>query len=77
VPSAYVFINLKYGSTGSVISDLKNVKGVEEVYSLYGVYDILTRIEGESIDAIKEEIENIRKHRKRWLGRSDPISDVN
>jgi DNA-binding Lrp family transcriptional regulator len=42
------------GSIGDVLKELKNIEGVKEAYSLYGVYDIVTKVEAETMDKLKD-----------------------
>ena len=53
---AFVLINTDMGSESDVTSELKKIDVVSEVYGVYGVYDLVVRLEGDSLDSIKEAI---------------------
>jgi DNA-binding Lrp family transcriptional regulator len=54
MPRAFVLINVESGSEDDVLKELKTVEGVEEAYFSYGVYDIITKIQAETMDKLKE-----------------------
>jgi len=54
LPTAFVLVNTEIGSEDEVLEELKKVKGVQEAYKVYGVYDILTKVNAESMDKLKE-----------------------
>ena len=54
MPRAYVLINVESGSEDDVLKELKSVEGVEEAYFSYGVYDIITKIQADTMDKLKE-----------------------
>ena len=52
--SAVVLLNTDSGTQDKILESLKLVDGVEEAHALYGVYDILVKINGNSIEKLKE-----------------------
>jgi DNA-binding Lrp family transcriptional regulator len=56
MPSAYVLINCDLGSEDAVIKEISALKGVKEVKGTYGVYDIVVKVEGESMEELKDTI---------------------
>ena len=54
MPRAFVLINVESGSEDEVLKELKTVEGVEEAYFSYGVYDLITRIQADTMDKLKE-----------------------
>jgi len=52
--SAVVLLNTDSGTQDKILESLKLVDGVEEAYALYGVYDLLVKINGNSIEKLKE-----------------------
>jgi DNA-binding Lrp family transcriptional regulator len=52
--SAVVLLNTDSGTQDKILESLKLVEGVEEAHALYGVYDILVKINGNSIEKLKE-----------------------
>jgi len=54
MPIAFVLINAEIGSEEDVLNALKGVKGVQEAYIVYGVYDIVAKVQGESMDKLKD-----------------------
>lgn len=60
MPSALILINTEINVLEKVLESLKKVKLIEEAYSLYGVYDIITKIDVENMDILKETVSIIR-----------------
>ena len=59
---AFVLINCELGSEEQVISDLKSVECVKNVYGVFGAYDILTSLECERHEELRQMIiSNIRR----------------
>ena len=56
MPMAFVLINADLGAEEQLYKDLKNTENVKDVYIVYGVYDIIARIEGETMEKVKETI---------------------
>ena len=56
MPKAFVLINAELGSEDSLIKELKNIEDVTEVFVVYGVYDIVAKIEGDTMEKVKETI---------------------
>ena len=54
--TAYVLINCELGSEESIIQQLKNLDGVTEVNGTFGAYDILTKIESDTVEVLREII---------------------
>ncbi len=53
---AFVLINCELGSEKQVISDLKAVDCVRNVYGVFGAYDILTSLECERFEELRQMI---------------------
>ena len=53
---AFLFINVESGSETEVLERLREVPEVKESYFVYGVYDIVTKVETDSMDRLKEVI---------------------
>ncbi|HEY4673132.1 MAG TPA: Lrp/AsnC ligand binding domain-containing protein [Nitrososphaerales archaeon] len=56
MPMAYVLINADLGAEEQLIKELKAIENVKEVYVVYGVYDIVAKIQGASMEKVKETI---------------------
>ena len=54
LPSAFVLINAEIGSEDDVLKALKTIPNVKEGYVVYGVYDIVARVEGETMEKLKD-----------------------
>ena len=51
---AFVLINSELGFEAGIVSELNKIEGVKEVYTVYGVYDIIVKIEGETMEKVKD-----------------------
>jgi len=61
MPKAFVLVNVESGMEDQVLTKLKGVEGVEEAYYSYGVYDIISKIQAQTMDKLKDKvIKNIR-----------------
>ncbi|MEM2940348.1 MAG: Lrp/AsnC ligand binding domain-containing protein [Thermoproteota archaeon] len=59
---AYVLINVEIGTENDVLNRLKEITGVVESWIVFGVYDIITKVEAENSEKLKEFISrSIRK----------------
>jgi DNA-binding Lrp family transcriptional regulator len=56
MPMAFVLINADLGAEEQLIKELRSIENVKEVYIVYGVYDIIARIEGQTMEKVKETI---------------------
>jgi DNA-binding Lrp family transcriptional regulator len=54
--TAYVLINTEIGGIPEVLEALKKIKNVKSAHAVYGVYDIVTKVEAESLNKIKETL---------------------
>jgi DNA-binding Lrp family transcriptional regulator len=52
--SAVILVTTDSGAQDKVLENIKLVEGVEEAHALYGVYDLLIKINGNSVDKLKE-----------------------
>ena len=55
-PVAFVLINTEIGCEEEILKELKKIPNVKEAYAVYGVYDIVARVEGATMDELKEVI---------------------
>ncbi|MEO9364974.1 MULTISPECIES: Lrp/AsnC family transcriptional regulator [Candidatus Nitrosocaldus] len=56
MPSAYVLINCDLGSEEEIIREIRAIRGVKEVKGTYGVYDIVVKVDGNSMEELKDTI---------------------
>ncbi|MDE1813521.1 MAG: Lrp/AsnC ligand binding domain-containing protein [Thaumarchaeota archaeon] len=62
VETTYVMINCESGSEGRIIDEIREIQGVKECVRTTGPYDILAIVESNTVELLKEIIENkIRK----------------
>jgi DNA-binding Lrp family transcriptional regulator len=54
VPKAFVLINVESGFEDYILKELRAVQGIDEAYFSYGVYDIITKVEAETMEQLKE-----------------------
>ena len=64
---AYVLLNVELESGKEVLEFLKEIPEVKEAYQIYAPYDFIIRVEAETMqelkDVIEERIKGIRKIR--------------
>jgi len=56
MPTAFVLINVELGAEEELVRELKKVENVKAVYVVYGVYDIIAKIEGDTMEKVKETV---------------------
>jgi DNA-binding Lrp family transcriptional regulator len=56
MPKAYVLINVESGSEDDVLRELRSIEGVEEAYFSYGVYDIITKVQAQAMEQLKDMV---------------------
>jgi len=54
--TAYVLITCDLGSEAEVIDELKQLTNVKEAHGILGAYDILTKVESDSVESLKDTI---------------------
>ncbi len=61
MPQAFVLINVESGAEEEVVGQLKKISGVEEAYYSYGVYDIITKVNADTMEKLKNMVtRNVR-----------------
>jgi DNA-binding Lrp family transcriptional regulator len=62
LPTAFVLVNAELGYEEEVIRDIRKLRDVKEAHLVYGMYDIIVKIEGPSVERVKETVNSkIRK----------------
>ncbi|MEE9585281.1 MAG: Lrp/AsnC ligand binding domain-containing protein [Nitrososphaerales archaeon] len=56
MPLAFVLINADLGGEEELVKELRSIENVKEVSVVYGVYDIVAKIEGDTMEKVKETI---------------------
>ncbi len=51
---AFVLINAEIGAEEELMKGLGEIPEVKETHMVYGVYDVITQIEAETMDELKE-----------------------
>ena len=54
--SAFVFITAEADCCSSALTDLRQIDEVEEVYLAKGAYDLIAKVNGQSLDELREII---------------------
>jgi len=54
--TAYVLINCDLGYEEQIIEELKHLSDVKEIHGTFGAYDILTKVESDESNTLKETI---------------------
>jgi len=63
--TAFVLINAEIGSESEVLEELKALPEIKEAHLVYGVYDIITRLETDIMQDLKDTIsQKIRRIEK-------------
>lgn len=58
MPTAFVLVNAELGFEEAVLKKVLKNAEVKEAHLLYGLYDIIIKIEGESVEKIKNVVNN-------------------
>ncbi len=53
---AYVLINCDLGCEQEIIDELKHLDNVKEAHGVFGAYDILTKVESDSVEHLRDVI---------------------
>jgi len=53
---AYVLINCDLGYEAEIIAELKHLDNVKEVHGVFGAYDILTKLESDNMEHLRDVI---------------------
>jgi DNA-binding Lrp family transcriptional regulator len=62
LPLAFVLVNAELGYEEDVIREIRKLSDVKEAHLVYGMYDIMVKVEGSSVDKVKETVNTkIRK----------------
>ncbi len=56
LPKAFVLINADLGAEEELVAELKKITNVTEVYVVYGVYDLISKVEADTMEKVKETI---------------------
>ncbi|HEV2138312.1 MAG TPA: Lrp/AsnC ligand binding domain-containing protein [Nitrososphaerales archaeon] len=60
--TAFVLLNVNLGMEEEVVARLREVEGVKETHQIFGVYDIITRLEAENSEKLRDILqERVRK----------------
>ena len=54
--TAYVLINCDLGFEEQIIEELKHLSDVKEAHGIFGAYDILTKVESDSVEHLRDVI---------------------
>jgi DNA-binding Lrp family transcriptional regulator len=59
---AFVLVNAELGTEEDVIREIRKLSEVKEAHLVYGMYDIMVKVEGPSVEKVKETVNvKIRK----------------
>jgi len=62
LPTAFVLVNAELGYEEEVIREIRKLADVKEAHLVYGMYDIIVKVEGLSVEKVKETVNSkIRK----------------
>lgn len=56
MPIAFLLIGTELGSEAELARDLRSIENVKEVHVVYGIYDIVTKVEAETAEKVKDTI---------------------
>lgn len=54
MPAAFVLINAELGKEEGILKELRGINNVKEAHFVYGVYDIIAKVEGDTMEKLKE-----------------------
>ncbi len=54
--TSYVLINCDLGCEEAIIDELKHLDNVKEAHGVFGAYDILTKVESDSVEHLRDVI---------------------
>jgi DNA-binding Lrp family transcriptional regulator len=60
--TALVLINSDLGMEQQLLRELKKIENVKEAYFLYGLYDIIARVEGETMEDVRDTVNRKIRH---------------
>ena len=60
--TALVLINSDLGLEQQLLRELKKIENVKEAYFLYGLYDIIARVEGETMEDVRDTVNRKIRH---------------
>jgi len=59
---AFVLVNAELGYEEDVLHEIRKLNDVKEAYLVYGMYDIMVKVEGPSVEKVKDTVNmKIRK----------------
>ncbi len=59
---AFVLVNAELGYEEDVLREIRKLNDVKEAYLVYGMYDIMVKVEGPSVEKVKDTVNvKIRK----------------
>ena len=59
---AFVLVNAELGTEEDVIREIRKLSDVKEAHLVYGMYDIMVKVEGPTVEKVKETVNSkIRK----------------
>jgi DNA-binding Lrp family transcriptional regulator len=61
MPFAFVLMNVESGSEESVLLEVRKLAGVKEAHFVYGVYDIVSKIEADTMDNLRQIASDMRR----------------
>lgn len=62
MPIAFVLVNAELGYEEEVIREIRKLADVKEAHLVYGMYDIIVKVEGPTVEKVKETVNSkIRK----------------
>ena len=53
---AFVLVNAELGTEEDVIREIRKLSEVKEAHLVYGMYDIMVKVEGPSVEKVKETV---------------------
>lgn len=58
MPIAFLLLNVKPGKEEEVLSTLRSIKEVKDAQRVYGVYDTVVKVEADSMEGLKQVVNN-------------------
>ncbi|MCP8306491.1 MAG: Lrp/AsnC ligand binding domain-containing protein [archaeon] len=61
MPVTFILMNIDLEAEVEILKELGKIENVKEAHFVYGLYDVITKVEADSMEKVKETIWKIRR----------------